>query len=78
MPIYNKLEKRASEAKRLEADLSITSDDEIALDIKAKLEKLGTESNADKDVPYFKYLHEKLAHIKRMGREWDSLGELCF
>ena len=24
----------------------------------------------------FQYLHEKLAHIRRMGREWDSLGEL--
>ena len=35
------------------------------------MEKISRESHADKDVPYWKYLHEKLSHIKRMGAEWD-------
>ena len=69
-PILNKIEKRANEWRRLDASLRDTSDDAILVDIKAKMEKIGKESHADKDVPYWKYLHEKLAHIKRMGQEW--------
>jgi len=69
IPLYNKLEQRANEWRRLDACLRDTSND--AVDIKAKMEKISRESQADKDVPYWKYLHEKLAHIKRMGAEWD-------
>ena len=69
IPLYNKIEKRANEWRRLDACLCDTSND--ADEIKAKMEKIARESQADKDVPYWKYLHEKLAHIKRMGAEWD-------
>jgi len=69
IPLYNKLEQRAKEWRRLDACLRDTSND--ADNIKAKMEKISRESQADKDVPYWKYLHEKLAHIKRMGAEWD-------
>ena len=69
-PIHTKIENRANEWRRLEASLLDTSDDAIADDIKAKMEKIGSDSHADKDVPYYKYLHEKLAHLKRMGKEW--------
>ena len=75
VPIRDKLEKRANEYWRLYACLSDTPNDAIALNIKAKLEKMRRESRADKDVPYYKYLHEKLAHIKRMGLEWDLKNE---
>jgi len=70
IPLYNKLEQRANEWRRLDACLRDTSND--AVEIKAKMEKIARESQADKDVPYWKYLHEKLSHIKRMGAEWDS------
>jgi len=70
IPLYNKLEQRANEWRRLDACLRDTSND--AAEIKAKMEKISRESQADKDVPYWKYLHEKLSHIKRMGAEWDS------
>jgi hypothetical protein len=70
IPLYNKLEQRANEWRRLDACLHDTSND--AVDIKAKMEKISRESQADMDVPKWKYLHEKLAHIKRMGAEWDS------
>jgi len=69
IPLYNKLEQRANEWRRLDACLRDTSND--AVEIKAKMEKIARESQADKDVPYWKYLHEKLSHIKRMGAEWD-------
>ena len=69
IPLYNKIEKRANEWRRLDACLCDTSND--ADEIKAKMEKIARESQADKDMPYWKYLHEKLAHIKRMGAEWD-------
>jgi len=69
IPLYNKLKQRANEWRRLDACLRDTSND--AVDIKTKMEKISRESQADKDVPYWKYLHEKLSHIKRMGAEWD-------
>jgi len=60
-PLYNKLEQRAREWRRLDACLRDTSND--AVDIRAKMEKILRESQADKDdVAYWKYLHEKLAH----------------
>jgi len=69
-PLYNKLDQRAKEWRRLDACLRDTSKD--AVDIRAKMEKILRESEADKEnVAYWKYLHEKLAHIKRMGAEWD-------
>ena len=71
-PIYNKLEQRANDWRRLDACLlGDISTDAAAVTIKAKMEKISRESHADKDVPYWKYLHEKLSHIKRMGAEWD-------
>merc|ERR1719430_410712 len=69
IPLYNKLKQRANEWRRLDACLRDTSNN--AVDIKTKMEKISRESQADKDVPYWKYLHEKLSHIKRMGAEWD-------
>ena len=69
IPLYNKLRQRANEWRRLDACLRDTSNN--AVDIKTKMEKISRESQADKDVPYWKYLHEKLSHIKRMGAEWD-------
>ena len=35
-----------------------------------RMEQIVMESNQDK--PQYKYLHEKLAHLKRAGAEWDS------
>ena len=72
IPIFNKIEKKANEWRRLYASLRDVSNDDIAGNIKAKMENIGRESYADKDVPYYKYLHEKLAHLKRMGQEWHD------
>ena len=69
IPLYNKLEQRAKEWRRLNACLDNNVNDTV--DIKAQMEMISKESQADKDVPKWKYLHEKLSHIKRMGAEWD-------
>lgn len=64
---------RATEWTKLERLLANSPKD---LSIWRKMERLGKESHSHKDVPKYKYLHEKLAHLKRMCAEWDLKSEL--
>jgi len=76
-PEYCKLHEavltRATEWTKLETLLASSPKD---LNLWRKMERIGKESQSHKDVPKYKYLHEKLAHLKRMCAEWDLKSEL--
>ena len=73
-PLMNKLEARSKEWKRLDSLLQKNPSNSAA--IMAKMAKIsGDRPDVKKEQAYWKYLHEKLAHIKRMGQEWDLKQE---
>jgi len=73
-PLMNKLEARSKEWKRL--DSLLQKNPSNSADIMAKMAKISGDVPAvKKEQAYWKYLHEKLAHIKRMGQEWDLKQE---
>ena len=73
-PLMKKLEARSKEWKRL--DSLLQKNPSNSADIMAKMAKISGDVPAvQKEQAYWKYLHEKLAHIKRMGQEWDLKKE---
>jgi len=73
-PLMKKLEARSKEWKRL--DSLLQKNPSNSADIMAKMAKISGDGPAVRqEQAYWKYLHEKLAHIKRMGAEWDLKQE---
>jgi len=73
-PLMKKLEARSKEWKRL--DSLLQKNPSNSADIMAKMAKIsGDRPAVRQEQAYWKYLHEKLAHIKRMGAEWDLKQE---
>ena len=70
MPKKMKMEKWQDRLILLNAGLEVQFTDEV--EIKKEINNIVEKQRTDPDVPHFKYLHEKLAHIKRMGHEWDE------
>jgi hypothetical protein len=68
MQLHLKLAGRADEFLKMEAALPYTTNPSGP---RAEMSQLLKESRCDEDVPHYKYLHEKLAHIQRLCGEWD-------
>ena len=76
MPKDKKLQKWNDRLIVLNAGLKEPCTDEV--EIKKEMAKIVEKQRTDPDVPHYKYLHEKLAHIKRKIREFDMHGEIYF
>ena len=76
MPKDKKLQKWNERLVVLNAGLKEPFTDEV--EIKKEMAEIVEKQRTDPDVPHYKYLHEKLAHIKRKIREFDMHGEIYF
>ena len=76
MPKDKKLQKWNDRLIVLNAGLEEPCADEV--EIKKEMAEIVEKQRTDPDVPHYKYLHEKLAHIKRKIREFDMHGEIYF
>jgi len=64
--IHKKLTERCNGWDRLNSDQT----PKTTL-VRERMNQLTLEGRKDKDVPEFKYMHEKLTHLKRLCAEWD-------
>jgi len=69
---YRDLEKKLGDRMEEWKRLRIIFDETGAEEVGRKMLQLRDESDKDSAVPHYKYIYEKLCHLKRACSEWDS------